>query len=125
MRRAVNNVSAMTELTWQRPGVASVPLEKITGNRCRKPRRALAYPLLFLFFTDGRKKMEPTPRADARVISLEEKNLRAAKCDKCGAKMYPQSLLEPHLSRHRRRQRWFNSEVRKLRYTFSHMRDIA
>ena len=69
--------------------------------------------------------MQPTLRDDAKVISLEEKNLRAAKCDKCGAKMYPQSLLESHLSRHRRRQRWFNAEIRKLRYTFSHMRDIA
>lgn len=125
MRRAVNNVSAMTELTWQSAELASVLLEKIAGNCRRNPRGALAYPLLFWIFTEGRRKMEPMSRADARVISLEEKNLRAAKCEKCGAKMYPQSLLEPHLSRHRRRQRWFNSEVRKLRYTFSHMRDIA
>jgi hypothetical protein len=29
------------------------------------------------------------------------------------------------LTRHRRRQRWFNAELRKLQYTFSHMRDIA
>jgi uncharacterized OB-fold protein len=61
----------------------------------------------------------------AKVISLDRTTLRAAKCEKCGAKMYPQSLLEPHLSRHRRRQRWFNAEIRKLQYTFSHMRDIA
>jgi uncharacterized OB-fold protein len=71
------------------------------------------------------KTMPSLPRADERVISLEEKNLRAAQCEKCGAKIYPQSLLEPHLSRHRRRQRWFNEEIRKLRYTFTHMRDIA
>ena len=61
----------------------------------------------------------------AKVISLDRTTLRAAKCEKCGAKMYPQSLLEPHLSRHRRRQRWFNAEIRKLQYTFSHMPDIA
>ena len=61
----------------------------------------------------------------AKIISLDRTTLRAAKCDKCGAKIYPQSLLEPHLSRHRRRQRWFNAEIRKLQYTFSHMRDIA
>ena len=61
----------------------------------------------------------------AKVISLDRTTLRAAKCEKCGAKMYPQSLLEPHLSRHRRRQRWFNAEIRKLQHTFSHMRDIA
>lgn len=61
----------------------------------------------------------------AKIISLNRTTLRAAKCDKCGAKMYPQSMLESHLSRHRRRQRWFNAEIRKLRFTFSHMRDIA
>lgn len=64
-------------------------------------------------------------RARCKVISLERKHLRAATCEKCGAKFYPQSLLEPHLSRHRRRQRWFNAEIRKLRDTFSRMRDIA
>jgi uncharacterized OB-fold protein len=69
--------------------------------------------------------MPSLPRADEKVISLEEKKLRAATCDKCGAKIYPQSLLEPHLSRHRRRQLWFNEEIRKLRHTFTHMRDIA
>ena len=52
-------------------------------------------------------------------------HLEAVKCEKCGAKMYPQSLLKPHLTRHRRRQRWFNTEIRKLQYTFTHMRDIA
>ena len=69
--------------------------------------------------------MQATSRNDADIISLDRTNLQAARCDKCGAKMYPQALLEPHLSRHRRRQRWFNAEIRKLRYTFSHMRDIA
>jgi hypothetical protein len=39
--------------------------------------------------------------------------------------MYPKSLLEPHLTRHRSRQRWLNSEIKKLRHTFTHMRDIA
>jgi len=61
----------------------------------------------------------------AKIIALEQATLRAAKCEKCGAKIYPQSLLEPHLSRHRLRQRWFNAEIRKLQFTFSHMRDIA
>ena len=65
------------------------------------------------------------PQDDARIISLDRTALKAAQCAKCGAKIYPQSLLEPHLSRHRRRQRWFNAEIRKLQFTFSHMRDIA
>jgi hypothetical protein len=61
----------------------------------------------------------------SKIISLARTDLRAAKCEKCGAKIYPVSLLEPHLSRHRRRKRWFNAELRKLQHTFSHMRDIA
>lgn len=62
---------------------------------------------------------------NSKVISIDRYVLRAAKCEKCGAKMYPKSLLEPHLSRHRRRQHWFNTELRNLQYTFAHMRDIA
>ena len=69
--------------------------------------------------------MEPGSKTSFQEISIERHNLRAAKCDKCGAKMYPPSLLEPHLMRHGRRQEWFNIELRKLQYTFSHMRDIA
>lgn len=69
--------------------------------------------------------MSATSRGTSKVISFDQINLRAATCEKCGAKMYPQSLLELHLSRHRRRQRWLNTEIRKLRYTFTHMRDIA
>jgi hypothetical protein len=69
--------------------------------------------------------MDPVLRNDLNIISIERTELRAAKCEKCGAKVYPTSLLEPHLTRHRRRQRWFNAELRKLQYTFAHMRDFA
>jgi hypothetical protein len=75
--------------------------------------------------TGGKEEMAANSHNTAKIISLDRTTLRAAKCDKCGAKIYPQSLLEPHLSRHRIRQRWFNAEIRKLQYTFSHMRDIA
>jgi uncharacterized OB-fold protein len=69
--------------------------------------------------------MEPVSHNNPNIISIDRTELRAAKCEKCGAKIYPTSLLEPHLTRHRRRQRWFNAEIRKLQYTFSHMRNIA
>ena len=69
--------------------------------------------------------MQPASDNESKIISLARTDLQAAKCEKCGAKIYPTSLLEPHLSRHRRRKRWFNTELRKLQYTFSHMRDIA
>lgn len=69
--------------------------------------------------------MRPAARNEMKVISIDQRNLRAVKCNRCGAKMFPVSLLKPHLSRHRRRQHWFNTELKKLQYTFSHMRDIA
>jgi len=69
--------------------------------------------------------MQTVISADSKVISIRKRMFRAAKCEKCGAKMYPKSLLEPHLNRHRRSQRWFNAELSKLQYTFTHMRDIA
>lgn len=69
--------------------------------------------------------MPPKSRNDSKFISIDRRNLQAARCEKCGAKIYPRSLLEPHLFRHRVRKRWFNAELRKLQFTFSHMRDIA
>lgn len=69
--------------------------------------------------------METGLQSDAKIISIDQHRLHAAKCEKCGAKLYPTALLEPHLSRHRRRQHWLNDELRKLQYTFSRMRDIA
>lgn len=69
--------------------------------------------------------MQPVTQISSKIISIEKRNLRGAKCEKCGAKIFPVSLLKPHLTRHRRRQRWFNTEMRKLQYTFSHMRDFA
>lgn len=69
--------------------------------------------------------MRPVSPDDSKIISLARADFKAVKCEKCGAKMYPKSLLEPHLTRHRSRQRWLNSEIKKLRHTFTHMRDIA
>ncbi len=69
--------------------------------------------------------MRPDSRDESKVISLERTDFKAVRCDKCGAKMYPQSLLASHLVRHQSRQRWLDSEIKKLRHTFTHMRDIA
>ena len=59
---------------------------------------------------------------DSKAISIENKTLPAAKCAECGAKMYPVSLLKPHLTRHRRRHEWFVNELRKLQETMARMR---
>ena len=69
--------------------------------------------------------MDTALDGDAKTITIENRTLRAVKCEKCGAKMYPMSLLKPHLYRHQRRHRWFVTELRKLQYTMAHMRDMA
>ena len=69
--------------------------------------------------------MQTIAQDNSKAILIEDKALPAAKCEECGAKMYPRSLLQPHLTRHQRRQRWFMKELRKLQYTMAHMRDMA
>jgi uncharacterized OB-fold protein len=62
---------------------------------------------------------------DPKTIQIENKSLPAAKCEECGAKIYPRSFLQPHLTRHQRRHRWFMKELKKLQYTIAHMRHSA
>jgi hypothetical protein len=69
--------------------------------------------------------MEPAPAQRSNLISFDDKKFRAVTCEVCGAKMFPQSLLQPHLENHRLHQRWIDGELRKLQNTFSRMRDIA
>jgi hypothetical protein len=69
--------------------------------------------------------MERNSEDNSKAILFENESLPAAKCNKCGAKMYPRSLLQPHLTRHQRRQRWFIKELKKLQQTMAHMRDSA
>jgi hypothetical protein len=69
--------------------------------------------------------MQTTAQDNSQAILIEDKALPAAKCEECGAKIYPRSLLQPHLTRHQRRHSWFMKELRKLQYTMAHMRDMA
>lgn len=68
--------------------------------------------------------MEPALNQGTKAIVIDNKKFRAALCNECGAKMYPPQLLQPHLSRHRRRHQWFTTELRKLQDTFARMRDL-
>jgi hypothetical protein len=59
----------------------------------------------------------------ARVaISIADKKLDAAKCVECGAKIYPSSLLKPHLARHRLKHESLVTELRKLQVTIERMK---
>jgi hypothetical protein len=72
-----------------------------------------------------RQNMQTSSQDNSKAIMIENKCLPAAKCERCGAKMYPRSLLEPHLTHHQRKQRWFMKELKKLQDTMAHMRDSA
>jgi len=69
--------------------------------------------------------MQAALRDDPKVISIERTRFRAVKCGKCGAKMFPKSMLKPHLTRHRRREYRLNIELSKLRRIMNHMREFA
>ena len=69
--------------------------------------------------------MQSSSQDNSKTILIEDKTFQAVKCEKCGAKMYPRSLLQPHLTRHQRRQQWFMKELRRLQYTMARMRDSA
>ncbi len=66
--------------------------------------------------------MQNTPREKLKTITVEDKNFKAAKCEKCGATMYPPSLLKVHLKRHRLNRLDFTRELRKLQHMMAHMR---
>jgi ribosomal protein L40E len=63
--------------------------------------------------------------SNANTIIYNKTSLAAAQCRKCGAKMYPRSLLRPHLNRHQQKELWFATELRKLQYRFGRMREVA
>ena len=56
------------------------------------------------------------------AISIDNKKFHAAKCAECGARMYPSSLLKPHLTRHRLKQKSLVTELRELQHAIERMR---
>ena len=69
--------------------------------------------------------MQSTAQDNSKTILIEDQTLPAVQCAECGAKIYPSSFLQQHITRHQRRQQWFVKELRKLQYTMAHMRDLA
>lgn len=55
------------------------------------------------------------------AISIDNRKLHAAKCAECGAKIYPSSLLKPHLARHRLKQESLVTELKELQNTIQRM----
>ena len=76
-------------------------------------------------FSTEEEIMQTVSAGALKTIVYKKKSFSAATCNSCGAKMYPKSLLKPHLNRHQRTQRWFRAELSKLQAIFSRIRDIA
>lgn len=60
--------------------------------------------------------------SDRVAISIANKKLHAAECVECGAKIYPSTLLKPHLARHRLKHESLVTELRELQVTIERMK---
>jgi len=69
--------------------------------------------------------MHSLSASNSIAIVYNRKSLPAAKCQECGAKMYPKSLLKPHLNRHQLRQRWLMNSLGQLRTALARMGNVA
>jgi hypothetical protein len=68
--------------------------------------------------------MQAAIRLQASESLSKSKTFKAVICAQCGVKLYPAKLLKSHLHRHRLMRRWFDTELKKLQHTISHMRSL-
>jgi hypothetical protein len=54
------------------------------------------------------------------VILVENTMVRAAVCERCGAKIYPTKLLQSHLLRHQFKQHRLQRELKELQFAVAH-----
>lgn len=66
--------------------------------------------------------MRTAQASDRVAISIANKKLHAAECVECGAKIYPSSLLKPHLARHRLKHESLVTELRDLHVAIERMK---
>ena len=55
-------------------------------------------------------------------IQCDSGTYHAAVCHRCGTKIYPAELLEPHLDRHQIKDLFLEGELKKLQYAMGRMR---
>ena len=66
--------------------------------------------------------MRTAQASDRVAISIANKTLHEAECVECGAKIYPSSLLKPHLARHRLKHESLVTELRDLHVAIERMK---
>ena len=55
-------------------------------------------------------------------INCDNGIYQAAVCHRCGTKIYPAEMLEPHLDRHQIKDLYLEGELRRLQYAMGRMR---
>ncbi|HEY7166838.1 MAG TPA: hypothetical protein VIB79_19895 [Candidatus Binatia bacterium] len=66
--------------------------------------------------------METATETQFSDIHCDSGIYQAAVCHRCGTKIYPAELLEPHLDRHQLKDLFLEGELKKLQYAMGRMR---
>ena len=66
--------------------------------------------------------METAIQTELHDIHCDSATYQAAVCHRCGTKIYPTELLEPHLDRHLLKDLFLEGELKKLQYAMGRMR---
>ena len=66
--------------------------------------------------------MESSVETEFSDIQCDNSVYQAAVCHRCGTKIYPAELLEPHLDRHQLKDLYLEGELKKLQFAMGRMR---
>jgi len=66
--------------------------------------------------------MESSITAEYSDIHCDNGIYHAAVCHRCGTKIYPADLLEPHLDRHQVKDLYLEGELKRLQFAMGRMR---
>jgi len=66
--------------------------------------------------------METSIASEFSDIHCDNETYHAAVCHRCGSKIYPAELLEPHLDRHQIKDLYIEGELKRLQFAMGRMR---
>jgi hypothetical protein len=66
--------------------------------------------------------METSIASEFSDIQCDNETYHAAVCHRCGSKIYPAELLEPHLDRHQIKDLYIEGELKRLQFAMGRMR---
>jgi hypothetical protein len=66
--------------------------------------------------------METSIATEYSDICCDNGTYHAVVCHRCGTKIYPEELLEPHLDRHQVKDLYLEGELKRLQFAMGRMR---